>query len=124
MTAARQRKVQAAISVWAVASFVVALWPPGVGGLARAVNAVLFMTFGPACALVIVLTRQVDRAIALAVSVAASLTILVLASQLLLVTGLWAAWRVAGIVAFATVALALLPAWRAREVDADAQQTA
>jgi len=124
MTAARQRKVQAAISVWAVASFVVALWPPGVGGLARAVNAVLFMTFGPACALVIVLTRQVDRAIALAVSVAASLTILVLASQLLLVTGLWAAWRVAGIVAFATVALALLPAWRAREADADAQQTA
>ena len=124
MTAARQRKVQAAISVWAVASFVVALWPPGVGGLARAVNAVLFMTFGPACALVIVLTRQVDRAIALAVSVAASLTILVLASQLLLVMGLWAAWRVAGIVAFATVALALLPAWRAREVDADAQQTA
>jgi hypothetical protein len=101
--------LQKALLTWATVSFLIALLPSGAGGLARAVNAVVFMTLGPACALAVLLVRAVPAAVAGVVAVAASLTVLVLSSQMLLIIGLWAPWRVAALVALTTIALVLVP---------------
>lgn len=96
---------QLAVSGWAAVSLVVALLPPGAGGPARAVNAVLFLTAGPGCALAGLLGGRVPWAMAASVAVAASLAVLLLSSQLLLILGLWAPWRVAALAALATIVL-------------------
>jgi hypothetical protein len=101
--------LQKALLTWATVSFLIALLPSGAGGLARAVNAVVFMTLGPACALAVLLVRAVPPAVAGVVAVAASLTVLVLSSQMLLIIGVWAPWRVAALVALTTIALVLVP---------------
>jgi hypothetical protein len=101
--------LQKALLTWATVSFLIALLPSGAGGLARAVNAVVFMTLGPACALAVLLVRAVPAAVAGVVAVAASLTVLVLSSQMLLIIGVWAPWRVAALVALTTIALVLVP---------------
>lgn len=105
--------------LWAAASLLLAFLPVGAGGLPRAVNAVVFMTLGPAVALMVLLTlpaRSRSRrgaalppALAGVISLATSLTVLVLSSELLLLTGLWSAWGVAAMVAVATVTLTLVP---------------
>jgi hypothetical protein len=117
MTTTRFRVLQVALLTWATVSFLMALLPSGVGGLARAVNAVVFMTLGPACALAGLLVRAVPPAVAGVIAVAASLTVLVLSSQMLLIMGLWAPWRVAALVALTTIALVLGPIRRWTEVN-------
>jgi hypothetical protein len=101
--------LQKALLTWATVSFLIALLPSGAGGLARAVNAVVFMTLGPACALAVLLVRAVPAAVAGVVAVAASLTVLVQSSQMLLIIVVWAPWRVAALVALTTIALVLVP---------------
>lgn len=119
MTSDKIRTLRAIILAWAVLSFSIALLPNGVGGVPRVVNAVLFMTLGPGCALLTLLLypRSVPAwsvALAGVVSVAASLTILVLSSQLLLMVGLWTVGGVAGAVTLATVALVVLSSVRTK----------
>jgi hypothetical protein len=109
MTTNRFRVLQVALLTWATVSFLIALLPPGTGGSARAVNAVVFMTLGPACALARLLLHAVSPAVVGVIAVAASLTVLVLSSQMLLIMGLWAPWRVAALVALTTIALVLFP---------------
>ncbi|MBA2465531.1 MAG: hypothetical protein H0V42_11245 [Nocardioidaceae bacterium] len=112
MTSEKIRTLRAIILAWAVLSFLVALLPGGVGGVPRVVNAVLFMTLGPGCALMALLLFRRSlpawsAALAGVVAIAASLTILVLSSQLLLMVGLWTVGSVAGAVTLATIALVL-----------------
>jgi hypothetical protein len=109
MTATRSRVLQAALTTWAAVSLLLALLPAGAGGLARAVNAAVFLTLGPACALAGLLAGRVPPAVAGVIAVAASLTVLVLSSQILLIVGLWAPWRVAALVAVIAVALVMVP---------------
>ena len=109
MTATRLRRLRVGLLTWATASLVLALLPSGVGGPARAVNAIVFLTLGPACALAALLVRRVPPAVAGVIAVAASLTGLVLSSQLLLLIGLWAPWGITALVALTTVALVLVP---------------
>jgi hypothetical protein len=109
VTTTRLRVLRVALLTWATASFLLALLPSGAGGLARAVNAIVFLTLGPACALAGLLVRKVPTAVAGVIAVAASLTVLVLSSQLLLLIGLWAPWRVTAFVALTTVALVWVP---------------
>jgi hypothetical protein len=110
MTFTRINRLQILVMAWAVASYLVALLPAGTGGLPRAVNAVVFMTLGPGCALMLALARSFPPAVAGVIAVAGSLTTLLLSSQLLLMLGLWAAWRVAALVTWVTVALVLATA--------------
>ena len=110
MTATRFGRAQVLVMAWAVASYLIALLPAGTGGLPRAVNGVLFMTLGPACGLALALTRRFPAAVACVMSVGGSVATLLLSSQLLLLLGLWSAWRVAALVTWVTVALVLATA--------------
>jgi hypothetical protein len=114
MTTMRFRPPQVALLTWATVSFLLALLPTGTGGTVRAVNAVSFLTLGPACAIVLLLSRRVPPAVAGVIGVAASLTVLMLSSQLLLITGIWAPWGVAALVALITVALVVVPIRRSK----------
>lgn len=118
MSITRLSRPQLLVIAWAVTSYLVALLPAGTGGLPRAVNAVLFMTLGPACALALALTRRFPAAVACVVAIAGSVATLLLSSQLLLLLGLWSAWRVAALVTWFTVALVLATAdYPTRKVD-------
>jgi hypothetical protein len=108
MTMTRFRVLHVGLLTWATLSFFIALLPSGTGGLVRAVNAVVFLTLGPACALAVLLARAVPPAVAWVIAIAASLTVLVLSSQMLLIIGLWAPWRVAALVSSTTIALVLV----------------
>ena len=107
MTLPSLQRPQLLVFLWADLSFLLALLPQGVGGVPRAVNAVLFMTLGPACA-VMFLLRSLPPVVAVVVGIGVSLGTLILASQTLLILGIWSAWGVAGIVAIATIGLTLL----------------
>lgn len=107
MTLTRLSRPQLLVMAWAVASYLVALLPAGTGGLPRAINAVLFMTLGPACGLMLALTRVFPAAVSAVIAIAGSLATLLLSSQLLLLLGLWSAWRVAALVTWVTIALVL-----------------
>lgn len=108
-SARRPRFLAAAYSSWAVASFLLALLPPDAGGPGRALNAVLFLTLGPAGPTAAVLGRRMPPAVIAVIAIGVSLSALVLLSQALLVVGWWAAWRVAGLVALLTIGLAIVP---------------
>lgn len=124
MNATTPRAVPVALATWATVSFLLALLPPGVGGVARAVNAVLFLTTGPGCAVAGLLHRRVPPAAVGAVAVAMSLSVLLLSSQLLLVMGMWAPWRVAALVTLTTIALVVAQIRTSTEVNpADAQRS-
>ena len=101
------QRPQLLVFLWADLSFLLALLPHGVGGVPRAVNAVLFMTLGPACA-VLLLLRSLPPVVAVVVGMGVSLGTLIRASQALLILGIWTAWGVAGIVAITTIGLTLL----------------
>lgn len=107
MSFTRLSRAQVLVIAWAVTSYLVALLPAGTGGLPRAVNAVLFMTLGPAGAVMLALTRVFHPGVAGVIAIAGSLATLVLSSQVLLLLGLWTAWRVAALVTWVTVALVL-----------------
>jgi hypothetical protein len=98
-----------ALTCWALASLALAWLPPGVGGLPRTINAIVFMTLGPAVALAWYLARMVPLAVAGVVGLAASLVVLLLISQLLLLTGLWTPWRVAALIALVMIVLTWVP---------------
>jgi hypothetical protein len=118
MSFTRLGRAQLLVMAWAVASYLVALLPVGTGGLPRAVNAVVFMTLGPGCALMLALIRAFPPALAGVVAVAGSLTTLLLSSQVLLLLGVWTAWRVAALVTWVTVAVVLATAdYPTRKVD-------
>lgn len=107
------RAVRAVIVVWALLSLVLALLPSGVGGVPRVLNAVVFMTLGPGISLMVLLRSRPflsdwSTTVAGVVSVATSLTVLVLSSQLLLLLGHWSVAGIAGIVTLATVAIVAL----------------
>jgi hypothetical protein len=68
------RALQLALTIWATASLLLAPLPSGVGGLARVVNAVLFLTMGPGCALAGLLARRLPPAVVGVVAVATSHT--------------------------------------------------
>jgi hypothetical protein len=110
----------AALVVWAVASFGLALLPEGVGGFARALNAVVFFTLGPGAAIVALLIRKMPPVVAVVVALGGSLSALVLLSEGLLILGVWAPSRVAGLLALLTVALAVVPLARPRWVQGPA----
>lgn len=115
MTTVRLRSPHAVILVWTTVSFLAAMLPPGVGGVPRAVNAVLFMTLGPGCALMITLLRSMPLETAASIAIGASLTVLVLSSQGLLIMGLWSTLHVAALVALATISFTLVSVeWRGR----------
>lgn len=105
----RLHPAQLVLVSWALLSFGLSLLPTGVGGPPRAVNAVLFMTLGPGCAMLVFLLRFLAPAVAVVVAGGTSLAILVLGSQVLLIAGVWRAWGVTALVALATIAIALLP---------------
>jgi hypothetical protein len=123
MTSIRLRRSQVVVLAWTGLSFLLSLLPQGVGGAPRVVNAVLFMALGPACALMVLLLDRVaaspgytgprgklpvlSPALAAVVSVGVSLTVLVLSSQALLMTGLWRIWTVVMVVTVVTGALTL-----------------
>jgi hypothetical protein len=118
MTHTRLSRPQVLVLAWAVTSYLVALLPAGAGGLPRVVNGVLFMTLGPACALGLALTRRFPAGVATVMAIAGSLATLLVSSQLLLVLGLWSAWRVAALVTWVTMALVLATAdYPSRKVD-------
>jgi hypothetical protein len=94
---------------WAVATFSVGLLPEGVGDGLRTVNALVFLTLGPGCALLLVLVDVMPLPTALVVSLGASLGVLLLSSQVLLVMGLWRHSTVTALVATVTVGLVLAP---------------
>ena len=118
-----RRAARPVLVTWAVGSLLLALLPPGVGGSGRALNAVLFMTMGPAFAVGTVLLDRVTTAVATVIALATSLTLLVLSSEGLLMLGLWSPWRVAALVALATVAPTVIPIRRGREVLTDVRRT-
>jgi hypothetical protein len=99
---------------WALVTFAVALLPEGVGGPVRAANATLFLTTGPALALISLLLRHLPPAVATVIALGTSLTVLVVGSQALLIVGLWHASAVTGLVAVATIALTVYSARRMR----------
>ena len=109
LTTARFRPAQLALAAWAEVSVLVAILPEGVGGWPRAVNAIAFLTLGPACAVAWHLGRTVPAAAAAVIAIAASLTVLVLSSQLLLILGLWAPWGVTALVALVILARVVVP---------------
>jgi len=140
MTLRHVSRAQILLLGWTLLTCLVSLLPTGAGGFPRAMNAVVFMTFGPACGLMALWWRtkvraQVDSghrfpapeaegsqrmpvtrfptdmspALAVVVSMGMSLSFLILSSQLLLLLGLWEAYRVVAVVQVATVLLALLP---------------
>jgi hypothetical protein len=117
MTLKRPRALQLALPIWATVSLLLALLPSGVGGLARAVNAVLFLTMGPGCAVAGLLARRLPPAVVGVVAVATSLTVLLLSSQMLLIVGMWAPWRVAALVALATIGPVVVQIRASREVN-------
>jgi hypothetical protein len=117
MTLKGPRALQLALPIWATVSLLLALLPSGVGGLARAVNAVLFLTMGPGCAVAGLLARRLPPAVVGVVAVATSLTVLLLSSQMLLIVGMWAPWRVAALVALATIGLVVVQIRASREVN-------
>lgn len=93
------------VIAWVAVSMAVALLPPGVGGLPRVLNALLFMGFAPGVAVVVALRRSITLPVACVTGLVASLTILVLSSQLLLALDMWTAPGVAAIVSAATLTL-------------------
>jgi len=105
----RYRPAQVALVCWAATSLLVAMLPAGVGGWPRTLNAVVFLVFGPGCALAWHLGRSVPPAVAAVIALAASLAVLLLSSQLLLILGLWAPWGVTALVYLATVGLVAVP---------------
>ncbi len=111
----RVRPIQLVLVGWALLSFAVALLPEGVGGSPRAVNAVLFLTLGPGCAMLLLLFRSLTPAVAVVVAMGTSLAILVLGSQALLILGMWRSSGVTLLVALATIGLTLLPSVRGDE---------
>ena len=112
-----RRLLPPVLAGWAALSVVVALLPPGAGGLARVLNAVVFLSLGPGCALGSLLATRLPRAVLPVVALAASLTVLLLSSQVLLALGMWTAWRVAALVGAATIALAAIQVRTAKEED-------
>jgi hypothetical protein len=104
------RAPQVVLLAWAAVSFLAALLPAGVGGIPRAVNAIVFLALGPGCALLVFLVRSLPVVVSAVIAIAVSLTVLVLSSQMLLLLGVWTYWGVAAIVAWFTVALTVMPA--------------
>ena len=109
MTWLRPRLPELAILGWVVVSLALSLLPTGVGGPARAINAVVFMGFGPGCAVMVRLAGRWSGLVCSVIALAVTLTVLILSSQLLLVLGAWSVPAVAGLVALVTVMLALVP---------------
>jgi hypothetical protein len=105
----RLTPVQWALLGWAFVSTMVGLLPEGVGGGLRAFNALLFLSLGPGCALMLLLIGVIPLATALVVALGSSLGVLLLTSQLLLLMSLWRDWTVTALVAMVTVALVLAP---------------
>ena len=105
----RYRPAQLALVCWAATSLLVAELPAGVGGWPRTLNAVVFLVFGPGCALAWHLGRSVPPAVAATIALATSLAVLLISSQLLLILGMWAPWGVTALVAVATVGLVVMP---------------
>lgn len=105
----RLTPVQWALLGWAVTTTLVGLLPEGVGGGLRAFNALLFLSLGPGCALMLLLVGVIPLATALVVALGSSLGVLLLTSQLLLLMSLWRDWSVTALVAMVTVALVLTP---------------
>lgn len=105
MSGGRLRLLRIALACWAAVSLAVALLPAGDGGTVRALNALAFLTLGPACALGVVLTGVVPPAVSWVVALTASLTVLLLSSQLLLLIGLWSVGGVTALVALTVGAL-------------------
>lgn len=103
----RLTPVQWTLLGWALTTTVVGLLPEGVGGGLRAFNALLFLSLGPGCALMLLLIGVLPLATALVVALGSSLGVLLLASQLLLLMSLWRDWSVTALVALVTVALVL-----------------
>jgi hypothetical protein len=101
--------VRWALRGWAVATFLGGLLPEGVGDGLRTFNALVFLTLGPGCALLLVLRDVMPLPTALVVALGASLGVLLLSSQVLLVMGLWRHSTVTGLVATVTVGLVLAP---------------
>lgn len=99
---------------WAVATFLVGLLPEGVGDGPRTFNALLFLTLGPGCALMLVLVDVLPLSTAMVVALGSSLGVLLLSSQVLLVMGLWRHSTVTALVGAVTVVLVLAP-WRGLE---------
>jgi hypothetical protein len=105
----RLTPVQWTLLGWALTTTLVGLLPQGVGGGVRAFNALLFLSLGPGCALMLLLVGVLPLATALVVALGSSLGVLLLASQLLLLMSLWRDWSVTALVAMVTVALVLAP---------------
>lgn len=103
----RLTPVQWTLLGWALTTTVVGLLPEGVGGGLRAFNALLFLSLGPGCALMLLLIGVLPLATALVVALGSSLGVLLLASQLLLLMSLWRDWSATALVALVTVALVL-----------------
>jgi len=103
------RWLHAAILCWSGASAVVAFLPHGAGGVPRAVNAIVFLMFGPGCALALGLRRRVPFPVVATISLGASLPVLVVSSQLLLILRIWSPWGVTAVVGLVTVGLLLVP---------------
>jgi hypothetical protein len=106
---ARLTPVQWTLLGWAFVTTMVGLLPEGVGGGLRAFNALLFLSLGPGCALMLLLIGVIPLATALVVALGSSLGVLLLTSQLLLLMSLWRDWTVTALVAMVTVALVLAP---------------
>ena len=94
---------------WALVTTMAGLLPEGVGGGLRAFNALLFLSLGPGCALMLLLVGVIPLATALVVALGSSLGVLLLTSQVLLLMSLWHDWSVTVLVAMVTVALVLTP---------------
>jgi hypothetical protein len=103
----RLTPVQWTLLGWALTTTVVGLLPEGVGGGLRAFNALLFLSLGPGCALMLLLIGVLPLATALVVALGSSLGVLLLTSQLLLLMSLWRDWSVTALVALVTVALVI-----------------
>lgn len=105
MRPSTSRFVQAAVVVWAIVSGVVALLPEGAGGTARVINTVVFLLAGPGVALALWGRRLFPPLLNVIIAALVSVCFLVLVSQLLLLAQVWRPWRVAVVVAVATVAV-------------------
>ncbi|WP_137119907.1 hypothetical protein [Segeticoccus rhizosphaerae] len=110
----RLRLPQLALLGWTLASLALSLLPAGALGPPRAVNAVVFVGFGPGCALMVRLVGSWSVSVCSVLAIAVSLTVLILSSQLLLIIGAWSVPGVAALVALVTVVLTVTPS-RSRE---------
>ena len=113
------RRAQVAVVAWCAVSVGLALLPAGVGGPLRAVDAGLFMLFGPSVAGLVTAQRTRSArspdapAVPLSVEVllwtSASIAALALTSTGIVFAGLWSTPTMVAVVAVETLLLALWP---------------